>query len=97
VKDDLLNEVNMAFHSEIAVASDNTVVAQLINVIAELYVNEQRLILRLHSRTQDDAEHLGILAAIEARDEGLAVERMTAHLNGVIEAIEKWDPPPATA
>jgi GntR family transcriptional repressor for pyruvate dehydrogenase complex len=97
VKDDLLNVVNMSFHRVIAVASDNTVVAQLINVMAELFVNEQRLILRLHSRTQDDAEHLGILAAIEARDEGLAVERMTAHLNGVIEAIEKWDPPPATA
>jgi GntR family transcriptional repressor for pyruvate dehydrogenase complex len=95
VKDDLLNVVNMGFHREIALASDNTVLAQLINVLAELFVDEQRLILRLHSRTQDNAEHLGILAAIEARDEVLAVERMTAHLNGVIAAIEKWDPPPA--
>lgn len=91
-QDETLNTVNMAFHGEIALAAGNAVLAQLITVLHELFADEQRLILRIHSRTQDNDEHLGILAAIEARDETLAVERMTRHLNGVITAIGKWNP-----
>jgi GntR family transcriptional repressor for pyruvate dehydrogenase complex len=96
VKDEVLNKVNMAFHREIALASGNTVLVQLITVLHELFVDEQRLILRLHSRIQDNEEHLGILAAIEARDEKLAEKRMTRHLQGVVTAIGKWKPGPST-
>jgi GntR family transcriptional repressor for pyruvate dehydrogenase complex len=96
VQDDLLNRVNMSFHREIALASGNTVLVQLITVLHELFVDEQRLILRLHSRIQDYEEHLGILAAIEARDQALAEERMTRHLQGVIAAIGEWNPVAAT-
>ncbi len=83
---------NMGFHRQIAIASGNTVLAQLIDVLVELFSAEQRMILGIFSRERDHAEHLGILAAIEARDEAVGVERMRAHLQGVEEAVRRWDP-----
>ena len=43
--DDVLNEVNMGFHRQIARASGNTVLAQLLDVLHDLFTDEQRLIL----------------------------------------------------
>ncbi len=91
--DDALNSANMAFHQEIAAASGNTVLAQLLGVLQDLFVGEQRLILGIFgSRERDHEEHLGILDALEQRSEPLAVERMKRHLEGVHEALERWDP-----
>lgn len=83
---------NMGFHRQIAAASNNAVLAQLIDVLVELFSEEQRLILGIFSRERDHQEHLGILAAIEARDEALGVERMRSHLQGVEDALKRWDP-----
>jgi GntR family transcriptional repressor for pyruvate dehydrogenase complex len=83
---------NMGFHRQIAAASGNAVLAQLIDVLVELFSDEQRFILGLFSRERDHQEHLGILAAIEARDEALGVERMRSHLQGVEDAVRRWDP-----
>lgn len=83
---------NMGFHRQIAAASGNAVLAQLIDVLVELFSEEQRLILGIFSRERDHQEHLGILAAIEARDDALGVERMRSHLQGVEEAVRRWDP-----
>jgi GntR family transcriptional repressor for pyruvate dehydrogenase complex len=44
------------------------------------------------SRERDHQEHLGILEALEQRDETLAVERMRTHLEGVEAAVQRWDP-----
>jgi GntR family transcriptional regulator, transcriptional repressor for pyruvate dehydrogenase complex len=83
----------MSFHREIARASGNAVLAQLLEVLRELFAEEQRVILDIFgSRTRDHTEHLEILAAIEAHDEPLAVERMRTHLEGVEQVIERWDP-----
>jgi GntR family transcriptional repressor for pyruvate dehydrogenase complex len=91
--DTVLNETNMAFHRRIAVASKNAVLPQLLDVLAELFTNEQRLILDIFgSRERDHREHVGILKAIEARDEKLAVRRMKKHLEGVEAAVLRWDP-----
>ena len=91
--DDVLNGVNMAFHRQIAVASGNTVLAQLLDVVHDLFTEEQSLILRLFgSRERDHQEHLGILEALELRDEALAIERMRTHLEGIQEAVQRWDP-----
>jgi GntR family transcriptional repressor for pyruvate dehydrogenase complex len=88
-----LNTLNMGFHHEVAQASGNTVLAQLLNVLHELFVEEQRLILDIFgSRERDLEEHLGILDAIEQRNEALAVDRMRTHLEGVKGAVERWDP-----
>jgi GntR family transcriptional repressor for pyruvate dehydrogenase complex len=91
--DAVLNETNIAFHREIAIASGNTVLTQLLGVVGELFTDEQRLILDIFgSRERDHQEHLGILEALEQRDESLAVERMRLHLEGVEAAIQRWDP-----
>jgi GntR family transcriptional repressor for pyruvate dehydrogenase complex len=91
--DSVLNAVNMAFHRQIALASGNTVLAQLLDVIQELFTEEQRLILGIFgSRERDHQEHLGILEALERRDDALGVERMRTHLEGVQAAVQRWDP-----
>jgi GntR family transcriptional regulator, transcriptional repressor for pyruvate dehydrogenase complex len=91
--DDVLNVVNMAFHRQIALASGNAVLAQLLDVLHDLFTDEQRLILGIFgSREQDHVEHEGILAALEARDQDLAVDRMRQHLEGIQDAVLRWDP-----
>jgi GntR family transcriptional regulator, transcriptional repressor for pyruvate dehydrogenase complex len=91
--DAVLNAANMAFHRQIALASGNTVLAQLLDVLQDLFTGEQRLILGIFgSRETDHREHLGILEALERRDETLVLERMREHLDGVEEALHRWDP-----
>ena len=91
--DETLNAVNMEFHGRIAEASGNSVTAQLLAVLHELFTNEQRLILGIFgSREADHQDHLGILEAIEVRDEALAVDRMRAPLESVHAAILRWSP-----
>jgi GntR family transcriptional regulator, transcriptional repressor for pyruvate dehydrogenase complex len=91
--DGVLNEVNMGFHRQIARASGNTVLAQVLDVLADLFTDEQRLILGIFgSRERDHKEHLAILEALESRDEALCVDRMRQHLQGVQDAILRWNP-----
>jgi GntR family transcriptional repressor for pyruvate dehydrogenase complex len=89
--DAYLTEVNMAFHREIAVASGNTVMAQVLEVLANLFENEQRILLDIHgSREEDHAEHLEILNAIRKGDASLARDRMENHLEGVRRMAQQW-------
>ena len=91
--DEVLNSVNMDFHGKIAEASGNSVTAQLLAVLHEIFTDEQRLILGIFgSREDDHKDHAQILKAIENRDEALAVERMRSHLESVHAAIQRWDP-----
>ena len=90
--DVVLNETNMGFHRQIAIASGNTVLLQLLDVLRDLFTEEQRLILGIFgSRERDHREHLAILEALENRDEPLGVERMRKHLQGVADSIHRWD------
>jgi GntR family transcriptional repressor for pyruvate dehydrogenase complex len=90
--DDVLHSNNMAFHREIALGSGNTVLTQLLDVLQELFTKQQRMILGIFGpRERDHQEHLGILEALERRDETLAIERMRKHLEGVQDAILSWD------
>lgn len=89
----VLNETNLAFHREIANASGNTVIAQLLEVLSNLFREEQRLIIDIHgSRRDDHAEHVAIFDALERRRDKLAGERMKAHLEGVRDVLLHWDP-----
>lgn len=91
--DAVLNAVNMAFHRQVAAASGNTVIVQLLDVLQQLFTDEQRLILGIFgSRARDHDEHLAIFEALEQRKEKLATARMRKHLEGVASAIERWDP-----
>jgi GntR family transcriptional repressor for pyruvate dehydrogenase complex len=90
--DDVLNATNMAFHTAIAAASGNSVLHQLSDVLARLFQDEQRALINIFgSRERDHAEHVGILAALRARDAALATDRMRAHLEGVRAALLQWD------
>lgn len=91
--DEVLNSVNMAFHRQIALASGNAVLAQLLEVLRDLFADEQRLILDIfESRERDHDEHVQILEALEKRDECLADEVMRTHLEGVRQALLSWEP-----
>ena len=89
----LLTEVNLAFHRQIAVASGNAVMHQILDVLSSLFRREQRVILDIHGRREDDhGEHLEILAALRARDPELAMKRMQGHLQRVKDVLLQWDP-----
>ena len=91
--DGVLNRVNMQFHRQIAVASENTVLLQLLDVLREMFQHEQLMILTIFgSRTEDHRGHLAILDALERRDADLAVARMRTHLQNVLDAVLQWDP-----
>jgi GntR family transcriptional repressor for pyruvate dehydrogenase complex len=88
----LLNETNLAFHRQIALASGNTVLHQLLEVLSSVFRKEQRLILDIHGSHRDDhGEHVAILEALELRDVALAVARMQTHLERVREMLLRWD------
>lgn len=90
--DPTLSVTNMSFHRQVAVASGNMVVPQILEVLANLFRNEQRIILGIYgSRRQDHTEHAGILAAIREKAETTAAERMRTHLEGVRTALLQWD------
>ncbi|CAN5777683.1 FadR/GntR family transcriptional regulator [soil metagenome] len=90
--DAVLSAANMRFHAQIARASGNTVLGQLLDVLSNLFREEQRIILGIYgSRKKDHVEHVGILEALQQRDEDLAVVRMRAHLEGVRDVLLQWD------
>lgn len=89
----LLNQTNLAFHREIAAASGNVVLRQILEVLTSLFREEQRMILDIKdSRREDHAEHMQILQALERHDDALAAERMREHLEGVRHDLLDWDP-----
>jgi GntR family transcriptional repressor for pyruvate dehydrogenase complex len=89
----LLTQVNLSFHREIALASGNVVMHQILDVLSSLFRDEQRLILNIHgSREDDHREHVEIYEALRARDAQLAVARMRAHLESVRDKLLAWKP-----
>ena len=92
--DAVLNEVNMGFHRQIALASGNTVLAQLLDVLHDLFTDEQRLILgifgsreRDHQRAPGDPRGAGA-----PRRSGSASSACGSTCSGVQDAILRWNP-----
>jgi GntR family transcriptional regulator, transcriptional repressor for pyruvate dehydrogenase complex len=91
--DELLNVAAMGFHRQIALASDNAVLAQVIDVLQALFTDEQRVILDIGgSREEDHREHMGLVQALEARDEAVCARLMREHLERVRQAVIHWNP-----
>jgi GntR family transcriptional regulator, transcriptional repressor for pyruvate dehydrogenase complex len=91
--DELLSYVNMAFHLEIAAASGNSVLHQLIGVFISMYRKEQQFLLHVYrSKEKDHQQHVGIMNALRKKNKSQAVELMKQHLNGVRESIVLWSP-----
>jgi len=89
-----VSEANRAFHREIALASGNGVLHQLLGALASVFQAEQRFVNATHAaRERFHREHLQILSALERRDAALAAARMNDHLRGVREALLRPAPP----
>ncbi|HEU4989612.1 MAG TPA: FadR/GntR family transcriptional regulator [Gemmatimonadaceae bacterium] len=90
---DVVRESNLKFHQQIALASGNLVLAQILSVLRDLFGAEQQIILGVYGlRERERHEPAGILDAIVAGDAALAATRMRQHLEGVESALEQWDP-----
>jgi GntR family transcriptional repressor for pyruvate dehydrogenase complex len=90
-----LSAANLGFHRGVARCGGNSVLAQVIDTLLDLYGPEQMEILRLYAdRVQDHEEHTAILQAIQAHDPALASERMQRHLEGVRTVVAARAAPP---
>jgi GntR family transcriptional repressor for pyruvate dehydrogenase complex len=90
-----LNAINMSFHNEIATASGNVVLSQLLSALISIFQDEQRVILAIYGfREKDLAEHVSIFEALLARDAELAEQRMRHHVSEVREVLLQWTPAP---
>lgn len=90
----ILTEINLAFHRQIALASGNVVLHQILDVLSSLFRREQRMILDIHGKRDDDyAEHRQIYEALRARDVTLATARMQQHLERVRDVLLKYEGP----
>lgn len=86
-----LAEANLGFHREIAVASGNGVISQLLALITGLFQIELYAVLEIYGSTERDyIEHRAILSAISRRNRPLALRRMRNHLASVRVAIERY-------
>ena len=91
--DAILSAMNMAFHREIAASSGNAVLGQLLEVLTNVFQEEQKVILSIYgSREKDHYQHIEIVEALEDHSAETAVERMKAHLEGVRHVLLQWDP-----
>lgn len=88
------SDANRGFHREIARASGNVVLHQLLDALGNAMREEQRIVNHTRPlRERFHAEHLAILDALERRDAAQAVERMRTHLEGVREALRPGGSP----
>lgn len=77
-----------AFHRQLAAASGNTILAQMLDALRDLFTGEGRLVWWEPLLCDADAvAHSRILDAVEARDADAAAELMRAHLVSVREAV----------
>lgn len=86
---EMLHSANMSFHRAIAEFSGNSILAQTIESLIELYSFEQLAIMSFYDdRFRDHGEHLEILAAIRYGDAERARVLMHQHISGVRSIVE---------
>jgi GntR family transcriptional regulator, transcriptional repressor for pyruvate dehydrogenase complex len=77
-----------AFHRQLAAASGNTIVAQMLDALRDLFTGEERMVWwEPLLRDADSGAHSRILDAVEQRDADTAGELMRAHLVTVRDAV----------
>jgi GntR family transcriptional repressor for pyruvate dehydrogenase complex len=85
-----LAEVNMDFHRNLAQASGNATLAEVVESVTVVNVREQLEILHIHGDRQTDLdEHRAIHAAVAAGDAELAERLTREHLDGVLAVINE--------
>jgi GntR family transcriptional regulator, transcriptional repressor for pyruvate dehydrogenase complex len=89
-QDDLLSDLNLNFHRAVARLSGNSVLAQTMDSLLDLYAPEQMMILQVYDNRERDArEHRAVFEAIREGRPDLAAERMREHLAGVRDVVEE--------
>jgi GntR family transcriptional repressor for pyruvate dehydrogenase complex len=82
---------NLSFHREIAHASGNRVIAQLLELITGFFLPELNKVLEVYGSSERDfEEHRDILAAIRRRNSSLATRRMRNHLESISVTIASY-------
>ncbi len=85
-----LAPLSARFHVLIAVASHNQVLQEMVGLLSGSLEARGPGLERLPGyREWEMAEHRGILEALEARDEDLAVDRMRRHLDAMVEHLQR--------
>ena len=88
VDDHRLLAVDAAFHRQLAAASGNTIIAQMLDALRDLFTGEGRVVRwEPVMRDADSRSHRLILDAVERRDADAAADVMRAHLASVREAV----------
>jgi len=82
------HKVNLAFHSTIARASGNTVLAEIVESLTEVHSFERLGLSPPGNRAKGREGHLRILRALRERDAQRAREEMRVHIQEVISILE---------
>ena len=83
-----LAAVDAAFHRQIAALSGNTILAQLLDALRDLFTDEGRIVQwEPLARDWDVSAHDAIVRALELRDGSLAADRMRAHIEAMRAAV----------
>ncbi len=86
--DHAASDADAMFHRQLALASGNTILVQMLDALRQLFTDEGRVV---HwdpmIRDRDMWAHAAILDAVTRRDASVARERMVAHLESVREAV----------
>ena len=89
VRDELrLAAADAAFHRQLAAVSGNTILAQMLDALRDLFTDEGRIVRwRPVVLDADVQAHLGIVDALNERNAALAGDHMRAHLTQVRHAV----------
>jgi GntR family transcriptional repressor for pyruvate dehydrogenase complex len=89
-QDDVLSDLNLNFHRAVAKLSGNSVLAQTMDSLLDLYAPEQMVILQVYDNRERDArEHRAVFQAIRDGRADLAAKLMREHLTGVRAVMEE--------
>lgn len=84
------SDADRMFHRQMALASGNTILVQMLDALRDLFTDEGRVVhWEPIKRDHDPAAHTVILEAVAERNASLASERMVVHLESVRKAVQR--------
>lgn len=90
VDEQRLSAVDAAFHRLLAAVSGNTILAQMLDALRDLFTDEGRVVhWEPLARDWDVRAHVAVVDALDRRDAVSAAERMRAHLQSVRDEVTR--------
>ncbi len=88
----VLHRITIQIHLMNASASANSVLRDILEVILDLFLNEQRLLLDIHGYPRSNYdEHKRLVEAVRHHHKAVAISRMRKHLDGVQKDLLAWN------